>query len=215
MTMLRKFAGLFRNLNMTMPPEPVAPEAPLPVIDTVEFFGRQMPRHVPAAAIGVREDAFKHFGPDELVMAHRPMIEQIMGCFSADHLIPGFHGFMLDALSGFAAYTSALPGSRHNHHWQAGGLFAHSLDVGHKALVASASFNVTHGSHSMDREANTLAWQLVVFLCGLLHDVGKVHSMGRVFARTVVLRDEAGRERHDYRPTQPVVWRPSVCSLHE
>lgn len=215
MTMLRKFAGLFRNLNMTMPPEPVAPEAPLPVIDTVEFFGRQMPRHVPAAAIGVREDAFKHFGPDELVMAHRPMIEQIMGCFSADHLIPGFHGFMLDALIGFAAYTSALPGSRHNHHWQAGGLFAHSLDVGHKALVASASFNVTHGSHSMDREANTLAWQLVVFLCGLLHDVGKVHSMGRVFARTVVLRDEAGRERHDYRPTQPVVWRPSVCSLHE
>lgn len=215
MTRLRKFAGIFRNLNQTLPPEPVVAQALLPSIETIEFHGRLLPRHVPFGASGRDETAYRHFVPGELIMSHRETIDQILDDFTGTDLIPGFDGLIIDALNNFGAYTSSLPGSRQHHHPNPGGLFAHSLDVAHKALILSSSYNLSHKSAPMEREASTLAWELVVFFCGLLHDIGKVHSLGKVMARTVVIRDEEGRARHDIRPTHPIIWRPNVCSLDE
>lgn len=214
MTRVRKFAGIFRQLNQSMPPEPVLVKPlELKPEDHEVFNGVRVPRFVPAEIVGDGHDGLRHVAPEVLIAAHRQTIQMILSSFVGTRAIPEFDRRMTEIIGRFAANVSTLPASRQGHHAGPGGLFAHTLDVAHKAIVMSSGYNLTFDSPAELRGDNNLAWQLVVFFSALLHDIGKVQSLGRVVARTVYVSDAEGTERGGMAPVTPIYWRPQVCTF--
>jgi hypothetical protein len=115
-------------------------------------------------------------------------------------------------MTNFAGWVSLLPASKRYHHSKPGGLFAHSLDVATKALHYSAGFIVNQDSAPRDREVDKFAWGLAAFLCGLLHDIGKVETNGIVVVRGVRRAGENGY-RSVAAPNHRMIWHPEVGPL--
>lgn len=209
-----KFAGLFRRFNRSMSPTLVTRQEPVPEASKCrDYHGVAVPLYQKHDVGGADEPGWRHATPGEMIGAHQHTIDQILDLFTGTRSIDEFERRITRIIAAFAAYTSTLPASRQHHHPGPGGLFAHSLDVAHKALHLSASFSLTRESTPQARGDDNLSWQLVVFLAGLLHDVGKVQSLGQVMAKTVWLNDRHGERRGGFGPPMPIYWRPQVCSF--
>lgn len=146
----------------------------------------------------------------ELMEANRTAIEQTMDAFMNTRFIPDFEAHMIECIRRFAHWMGPLPASRAHHHSGRGGLFTHSLGVALAALHMSVAKNVTFGSSPRERDADGLAWQLICFLGGLLHDIGKVHTLGHVLAHTVVPETDSQGFRSSAAPIHVVRWEPMV-----
>lgn len=90
--------------------------------------------------------------------------------FKEDCFIPYF----MVPVENFAAWVQLLPASEDWHHSTLGGLFAHSLDVGLRALKIFENRNLYVEGTAVSREGNLPRFRLACFLAGLLHDVGKI-----------------------------------------
>lgn len=209
-----KFAGLFRRLNRSMPPSTVARPVDVPKAQEChDYHGISVPRFSSAEVTGGDQPGLRHAPPGVLIGAHQQTIDQILSEFVGTRSIPNFERWIIRIVAAFAAYTSSLPASHGHHHSIPGGLFSHSLDVAHKALMLSSNFAVTRESTPLARSDDYLSWQLVVFISGLLHDLGKVQSMGKVSAQTVWLDDAQQQPRGGFVPTMPIYWHPQVCDF--
>lgn len=80
----------------------------------------------------------------------------------------------LYALERFAELVQDHPASRLHHHSQAGGLLNHTLDVTLRALRLSSGVILPPGSEPEELLHNAERWRYGIFICALLHDIGKV-----------------------------------------
>ncbi|PZQ48818.1 MAG: hypothetical protein DI556_13465 [Rhodovulum sulfidophilum] len=158
------------------------------------------------------QESYPLLKPSAVLRAHHDQVRQAYRSFDARALMPGFDAEFARLMTSFASWVSLLPASKQYHHAKPGGLFAHSLDVATKALHYSTGFIVNQDSAPRDREADKFAWNLAAFLCGLLHDIGKVETNGLVVARAI-----KGANPNGYRsvaaPSHRMVWRPQVGPL--
>lgn len=92
-----------------------------------------------------------------------------------------FDQLLLPVIRRLAEYVQMLPASKNYHHWGAGGLFNHSLQVAFTAGRASQAY--IFSKWETDPAVVRLTeprWQVACFLAGLLHDLGKPVKMVRV-----------------------------------
>lgn len=85
-----------------------------------------------------------------------------------------FIRYVITPVENFAAWVQLLPASESYHHTSIGGLFAHSLDVGLRALKVFENRNLYVEGSAVSREGNLPRFRLACFLGGLLHDIGKI-----------------------------------------
>lgn len=85
-----------------------------------------------------------------------------------------FIRYIISPVENFAAWVQLLPASESYHHTSIGGLFAHSLDVGLRALKIFENRNLYIEGSAVSREGNLPRFRLACFLGGLLHDIGKI-----------------------------------------
>ena len=85
-----------------------------------------------------------------------------------------FIRYIISPVENFAAWVQLLPASESYHHTSIGGLFAHSLDVGLRALKIFENRNLYIEGYAISREGNLPRFRLACFLGGLLHDIGKI-----------------------------------------
>ena len=85
-----------------------------------------------------------------------------------------FIRYILKPVENFAAWVQLLPASENYHHISLGGLFAHSLDVGLRALKIFENRNLYVEGTAVSREGNLQRFRLACFLGGMLHDIGKI-----------------------------------------
>ena len=89
---------------------------------------------------------------------------------------------VLASIMRLAGWTGLLPASRSHHHFEAGGLFRHSLQTAVLASQISEGviFSRT-GTYGQIRR-NRSRWRLAAFMGGLFHDVGKVAALYEVYS---------------------------------
>ncbi|MUJ20388.1 TraI domain-containing protein [Aliivibrio fischeri] len=74
----------------------------------------------------------------------------------------------------FTDIVALLPASESHHHSYPGGLLAHSLEVANTAYNFSKSQNLKSIGLNDIEILRKKRWQYAAFICGLLHDIGKV-----------------------------------------
>jgi hypothetical protein len=78
----------------------------------------------------------------------------------------------------------------------------------------SMSRNVTYSSAPRNRDADNLAWQLITFICGVLHDIGKMNTIGSIHAHSYEpAADQVGKFKSSASPSYSTVWEPTVQSF--
>lgn len=85
-----------------------------------------------------------------------------------------FIRYIMGPVENLAAWVQLLPASENYHHTTIGGLFAHSLDVGLRALKIFENRNLYVEGTAVSREGNLPRFRLACFLAGMLHDIGKI-----------------------------------------
>lgn len=95
------------------------------------------------------------------------------------------------ALERFAEVVQLHPASRQHHHSQPGGLLDHTLEVTLRALRLSAGVILPPGAEPEELLQNAERWRFGIFICGLLHDVGKV-----IGDQETVYKDSDGKYVH-------------------
>lgn len=180
--------------------------------DLAGFIGDKTLAHLPPDLLNPTEKGIVMVSTRQLMEANRMLIEQGLDAFSGRHHLPDFDNLMLELVRRFAHWVGPLPASRAHHHDGRGGLFSHSIGVAVGALHMSISKNVTYNSSPRDREPDNLAWQLICFIGGLLHDIGKVHTIGIVNAYSCTAQNSGPSAlfRPSSSPTYEVVWHPTV-----
>ena len=143
------------------------------------------PGEIPPGTAYPTQDSYPLLNASGVLVAHRDQVRQAYRAFDARDLVRDFDAEFARLMTNFAGWVSLLPASKRYHHSKPGGLFAQSLDVATKALHYSAGFIVNQDSAPRDRDVDKFAWGLAAFLCGLLHDIGKVETNGIVVARGV------------------------------
>lgn len=206
--------SLFRRSET--PPSTVTVVAPasrtLPEDDPLAHLN--LPSHVPHGMAYPSREGYPMLDGASVVKAHEGIVRAAYRAFDARGLMPGFDKDFAALVHNFAGLVSLLPASQRHHHTKPGGLFAHSIDVATKALHYSAAHIVTHDSAPRDREADKFAWCVTAFLGGLLHDIGKVETIGRVIAASV-RPDEPVHFKSSAAPQHRIVWRPEVSTLEQ
>jgi hypothetical protein len=86
-------------------------------------------------------------------------------------------GLMDQLLIRFAAWVGDLPASERFHHARDYGLLDHSLEVAAHATRALSDRSFPGWEDAGASESDRRAWHYGAFVCGLLHDVGKVHDL--------------------------------------
>jgi conjugal transfer pilus assembly protein TraI len=84
-----------------------------------------------------------------------------------------FEKFYKPMIIRFAAFVQLLPASQAHHHHDQGGLFRHSLEVGHRALELADRTLLTGARTPRQRRDLEPRWQFAVFAAALCHDGGK------------------------------------------
>lgn len=196
--------------------QPVTPSSPVPTDHLQE--ARQWLQNegrgveaVPADMLHPDREGLEVVDADALMSANRQTITQIIDTFTDKKFIEDFDTLLVEFIRRVAHWMGPLPASRAHHHTGRGGLFTHSLSVGLGALNMSASRNVTYSSAPRNRDADNLAWQLIAFICGVLHDIGKVNTIGRVHSYAISPDpDRNGDFRSISAPSYSTAWEPSV-----
>lgn len=77
-------------------------------------------------------------------------------------------------IKNYIQYVALIPASENHHHSDVGGLFRHSLEVA-KFSMLKADFDILPAIGHVDEEQTRKPrWVYAAFICGLLHDAGKV-----------------------------------------
>lgn len=109
--------------------------------------------------------------PKEMMENHKDTIRRIIEQAITDEKITA--KFYLPTIERFASFVHLLPASQTHHHHDVGGLFRHSIEVGHRALQLAD--RVLVGGTRTPRQRRDLQpkWQYAVFAAALCHDCGK------------------------------------------
>ncbi|MGZ3218407.1 TraI domain-containing protein [Paracoccus sp. T5] len=193
---------------------PVSPPATAPTDHLQQarhWLQEERSGNVPPDILHPDREGIEVVDTNALMDANRQIISQILDTFTDKKFIEDFDAIIVEMIRRVAHWMGPLPASRAHHHTGRGGLFTHSLSVGLGALNMSASRNVTYSSAPRNRDADNLAWQLIAFIGGLLHDIGKVNTIGRVHAFAVHPDPQGeGKFRSTSAPTYSTAWEPSV-----
>lgn|GEM_PF-5057431 len=172
---------------------------------------------IPADILVKGQAGLRYVSAGTVIAAHREEIARIHSVFTATHTCPDFDDLFARLIWNFACMVGILPASRGHHHAKRGGLFTHSLDVAYRALQLSSSYNLCMDSIPRNRDADALAWQLAAFIGGLLHDIGKVHTIGIVHAYSQLPDPDQPADRFisSAAPRHRAVWHPTICTLEQ
>ncbi|MEO1019836.1 MAG: TraI domain-containing protein, partial [Pseudomonadota bacterium] len=201
-----------RITGRTQTPE-IEPDAPPASVmgASSPFSFLDLPSSVPIEFAYPSRDGYPVASPEEVIRAHYAHVDAAFRAFDQRSLLQGFDEDFAQLIHQFASFVSLLPASRQYHHHKPGGLFAHSLDVATKALHYSSGHIMNSDSDPRDREADEFAWSVSAFVAGLLHDIGKVETMGSIVART--MRSETPSFSSSSAPNRKYTWRPEVSPL--
>lgn len=81
----------------------------------------------------------------------------------------------------YIRYVHLLPASENHHHCDVGGLIRHSLEVALNSLRKSQQQVLPAIGHLDEEQNRKPRWQYAAWVCGLLHDAGKVLYDMRVY----------------------------------
>ncbi|UMM06588.1 TraI domain-containing protein (plasmid) [Vibrio campbellii] len=81
----------------------------------------------------------------------------------------------------YIKYVHLLPASENHHHCDVGGLARHSLEVALNSLRKAQHQVLPAIGHLDEEQARKPRWQYAAWVCGLLHDAGKVLYDMRVY----------------------------------
>lgn len=232
--MLRKFLGLFRSDTAPVSPQsaakitiiggaPTSAEADGnasgsprvstfgPDINVEEFLSGGKDVYVPPDVVHHNREGLAPLSAAQLIQANRALIDQALQSFTHKHLIPDFDKHIMQLVRRVAHWMGPFPASRGHHHPNRGGLFTHSIGVAVASLHMSVAKNVTIHSSPRDRDADGLAWQLICFIGGLLHDIGKLNTTGRIYPHSVANKKGAeGEFLSSAAPVYAQPWEPMV-----
>ena len=175
------------QIKMTVSGDPNATRKhPDERISAADFRRGPAVSHVAADLLHPNQDGLELVSAKELMEANRALIEQALDAFTYKQFMTDFDDQVLELIRRVAHWMGPMPASRQHHHAGRGGLFTHSLGVAVTALHMAGSRNVTYESSPRDKDAAQLAWELTCFTCGLLHDVGKLNTIGTAHVHSVV-----------------------------
>lgn len=167
--------------------------------------------HVPPDLLHPEKEGLEPVSASELMDANRIYIEQALQSFTHKHFIPDFDTQLLEFIRRVAHWMGPFPASRGHHHSNRGGLFTHSIGVAVSSLHMSVGKNVTTMSSPRERDADNLAWQLICFICGMLHDIGKLNTTAKVHALSVAhQKNSEGVFISTAAPVYSLPWQPMV-----
>lgn len=84
-------------------------------------------------------------------------------------------------IENYLAYIHLLPASENHHHSDVGGLARHSLEVGLYSLRKAQQLILPAIGQLDEEQARKPRWQYAAFICGLLHDAGKILFDVRIY----------------------------------
>lgn len=182
-----------------------------PELDLDDFFSGSKDLYVPPDVVHHNREGLAPLSAAQLIQANRALIDQALQSFSHKHLIPDFDKQITQLIRRVAHWMGPFPASRGHHHPNRGGLFTHSIGVAVTSLHMSVAKNVTVHSTPRDRDADNLAWQLICFVGGLLHDIGKLNTTGKIFPHSVSNKTGAdGQFMSSAAPVYAQPWEPMV-----
>ncbi|WP_299021010.1 MobH family relaxase [uncultured Photobacterium sp.] len=116
-----------------------------------------------------------------------------------DEKFPCFANTYLPVINKLIGYYHLLPASEYHHHNEVGGLISHCLEVGLMSLRLAKNRKVEPiGFQDVERRREP-RWQFATWLCGVMHDCGKIISDINV----VSMRAE------------DVIWQPQAETIYE
>ncbi|HHY0527827.1 TPA: MobH family relaxase [Vibrio parahaemolyticus] len=92
-----------------------------------------------------------------------------------------FDTLFRQVVTNYIRYVHLLPASENHHHSDVGGLARHSLEVALNSLRRSQQQVLPAIGHLDEEQARKPRWQYAAWICGLLHDAGKILYDMRVY----------------------------------
>lgn len=182
-----------------------------PELDLDDLLSGSKDLYVPPDVVHHNREGLAPLSAAQLIQANRALIDQALQSFSHKHLVPDFDKQLMHLIRRVAHWMGPFPASRGHHHPNRGGLFTHSIGVAVTSLHMSVAKNVTVHSTPRDRDADNLAWQLICFVGGLLHDIGKLNTTGKIFPHSVSNKTGAdGQFMSSAAPVYAQPWEPMV-----
>ena len=93
-----------------------------------------------------------------------------------------WHNLFEQTIKNYIAFVGLIPASENHHHSDVGGLFRHSLEVAKIAMRKADSMILPPVSHLDEEILRGPRWVYAAFICGLLHDAGKILYDVKIFA---------------------------------
>ncbi|RWR30563.1 hypothetical protein D2T29_12895 [Sinirhodobacter populi] len=176
-----------------------------------DFLHESNGTSIPADLLRPDKEGIEVTTTAELMEANRALIRQALDAFVNKQYIPNFDREIVECVRRVAHWMGPIPASKSWHHLNRGGLFAHTVAVAVGSLHLAQAKNLTLGSAPREKLADELAWQLVCFIGGMLHDIGKMHTIGNVLAHSVYPDPRAERTfRSSAAPIYANAWQPMV-----
>ncbi|EJL6462187.1 hypothetical protein HPY09_20195 (plasmid) [Vibrio cholerae] len=92
-----------------------------------------------------------------------------------------FDTLFRQVVTNYIRYVHLLPASENHHHSDVGGLARHSLEVALNSLRRAQQQVLPAIGHLDEEQARKPRWQYAAWICGLLHDAGKILYDMRVY----------------------------------